>query len=146
MCVLTRRLGRTWKYRSNRVHELKASALGREKYIQLTVPSRSSILLIYHLDQQRLKRQRIAFTLTHPYTYNPTPDIYHWSTSNPFHLNKYLDKPRQQSNPIQSNPNLTICLPQTGNSTSSTNSSPAPPDPPAQRHLNQEPRRLLAGP
>ena len=40
-CLLTRRLGRTWKYRSNRLHELKASALGSERYIQSTDPQSS---------------------------------------------------------------------------------------------------------
>lgn len=65
-CLLTRRLGRTWKYRSNRLHELKASALGSWRYIQSTGPQ-SSIPSYKTINQQRLTSQTtlLTFTYTH---------------------------------------------------------------------------------
>ena len=142
-CLLTRRLGRTWKYRSNRLHELKASALGSERYIQSTDPQ-SSIPSCNTINQQRLTSQTTLLTFTHTHIHKSQYLISAIDQpQNPSHLNISP----QQHFPTQPTTASQQCLPQIGNSISSTSSSPALLDLPAQHHrlLNQEPHRLLAG-
>ena len=142
-CLLTRRLGRTWKYRSNRMHELKASALGSERYIQSTDPQSS--IPSYNTISSTTTHKPNNIIDIHTYIYTQSQYLISAidQPQNPSHLNISP----QQHFPTQPTTASQQCLPQIGNSISSTSSSPALPDLPAQHHrpLNQEPHRLLAG-
>ena len=106
--------------------------------------------LKYHIIQQRLQKPNIIVGYSYKYIRTKPISISTIDRSQKGISLSNLNKPPHLNNSLQPKSNFTQshkpCLPQTGNSTSSTNSSLAPPDPPALHHHNQEPHRLLAGP